>query len=80
VPRQRVVRSAEGAVEAARRLRFPLVVKPLMRRTDAGISIGLKTEEEVRVAFENAAEYRDYVIVEEFIPAATIGCWSSMAR
>jgi cyanophycin synthetase len=68
VPRQRVVRSADAAVEAARRLRYPLVVKPLDASHGRGISIGLKTEEEVRVAFDNAAEHRAYVIVEEFIP------------
>lgn len=68
VPRQRVVRSVEGAIEAARRLRFPLVVKPLDASHGRGISIGLQTEEEVRVAFAKAAEHRSYVIVEEFIP------------
>ena len=68
VPRQRVVRSVEGAVEAAGRLRYPLVVKPLDASHGRGISIGLTTAEEVRVAFEKAAEHRTYVIVEEFIP------------
>ena len=68
VPRQRVVRSAEAAVAAARSLRFPLVVKPLDASHGRGISIGLQTEDEVRVAFGKAAEHRASVIVEEFIP------------
>ena len=70
VPRQRVVRSAEGAVQAARRLRYPLVVKPLDASHGRGISIGLTTEEEVQVAFAQAQEYRSYVIVEELVPGS----------
>lgn len=70
VPRQRVVRSAEGAVQAARRLRYPLVVKPLDASHGRGISIGLTTEAEVQVAFAQAQEYRSYVIVEELVPGS----------
>ena len=68
MPRQRVVRSVEGAIEAARYLRYPLVVKPLDASHGRGISIGLKTEEDVQIAFEKASEYRSSVIIEEFIP------------
>ncbi len=70
VPRQRVVRSAEGAVQAARRLRYPLVVKPLDASHGRGISIGLTTEAEVEVAFAQAQEHRSYVIVEELVPGS----------
>ncbi|HEY1016572.1 MAG TPA: cyanophycin synthetase [Herpetosiphonaceae bacterium] len=70
VPRQRVVRSADDAVAAARRLRFPLVVKPLDASHGRGISIGLTTEDEVRDAFEKAYEYRSTVIIEEFVPGS----------
>lgn len=70
VPRQRVVRSIEGALDAARRLRFPLVVKPLDASHGRGISINLKTEGEVAIAFEKAQEHRSYVIVEEYIPGS----------
>ncbi len=67
VPRQRVVRTLDGALEAARKLRYPLVVKPLDASHGRGITIGVTDEEQVRVAFANAQEHRSYVILEEYI-------------
>jgi cyanophycin synthetase len=70
VPKQELVRSAERAVRAAERLGFPVVTKPYNGNHGRGISVGLKTPDEVRRGFEAAKEHSSSVIV---------GCWSSAA-
>ncbi|HXO27851.1 MAG TPA: cyanophycin synthetase [Thermoanaerobaculia bacterium] len=72
VPRQVRVYDADEAVdaveagEAAGGLGYPVVVKPLDGNHGKGVSIGLRTAEQVRTAFEEAAEYSSTVIVETF--------------
>jgi cyanophycin synthetase len=66
VPRQERVYDAEEAVRAAERLGFPVVVKPLDGNHGRGVSINLRTSEQVRVAFEQAYERSSAVIVETF--------------
>jgi cyanophycin synthetase len=68
VPRGVVVRSADEAVAEAARLRGPVVVKPLDGNHGRGVSIDLRTEDEVRQAFELAARHGRRVIVEHFYP------------
>ncbi len=67
VPVQRPVYSARRAVRAARRIGYPVVVKPLDGNHGRGVSIGLKTDEEVEVAFEKAREHSRCVLVESYI-------------
>ena len=67
VPRQRVVRSVEAAVSAAERLGFPVVVKPLDANHGRGVSLDLKTADEVRIAFEKAREHARSIVVENFL-------------
>ena len=67
VPRQRLVRSAEDAATAARRLGFPVVVKPLDANHGRGVGINLKTGDEVRAGFDKAREHARTVIVESYI-------------
>jgi cyanophycin synthetase len=69
VPRGVVVRGVEDAVREARRLRYPLVTKPLDGNHGRGVTIGIKDEEGLRFGFEEAqreAKGRRSVIVEEF--------------
>lgn len=66
-PRHRLVRNAEDAVRAAERLGFPLVTKPLDVSHGRGISLNLKTAEEVRKGFEVASEYTRSVLVETYL-------------
>ncbi|HEV8581403.1 MAG TPA: cyanophycin synthetase [Thermoanaerobaculia bacterium] len=66
VPRQMQVRGPNDAVEAAERIGFPVVVKPLDGNHGKGVSINLTTAEQVKVAFEQAYEYSSVVIVETF--------------
>ncbi|PYQ57075.1 MAG: cyanophycin synthetase, partial [Acidobacteria bacterium] len=66
VPRQMRVRGPNDAVEAAERIGYPVVVKPLDGNHGKGVSINLTTPEQVRAAFEQAYEYSSVVIVETF--------------
>jgi cyanophycin synthetase len=69
VPRGVVVRSVEDAVREARRLRYPLVTKPLDGNHGRGVTIGIKDEEGLRFGFAEAqreAKGGRSVIVEEF--------------
>ncbi|HEX8467926.1 MAG TPA: cyanophycin synthetase [Allosphingosinicella sp.] len=68
VPRGIVVRDVEEAVRGAKRLRFPLVTKPLDGNHGRGVTIGITDEAQLRFGFSEAqsqAKGRD-VIVEQF--------------
>ena len=67
VPQQRLVQTADGAVSAARRMGFPVVVKPYNANHGRGVSIRLMSDEQVRVAFDKAKEHSRSVLVESFI-------------
>ena len=64
VPRQELVRSAERAVRAAERLGYPVVTKPYNGNHGRGISVDLKTADDVRAGFDAAAAHSTSVIVE----------------
>lgn len=70
VPRSLVVRSEDEAVRQAKRLGYPVVIKPLDGNHGRGVFINLTSEEEVREFYPSAlAEARgDAIIVETFIP------------
>ncbi len=69
VPRSLTVRTADDAVVAARRIGFPVVIKPLDGNHGRGVCLDLKHEEEVRQMFPVA--YRESragaVVVESYI-------------
>ena len=67
VPRQYIVRSASQARRAAERIGYPVVLKPLAGNHGRGVSINLKTPEEVDVAFDKAAEHGRSIVVESYI-------------
>ncbi|UBV44940.1 cyanophycin synthetase (plasmid) [Deinococcus taeanensis] len=68
VPQGEVVRSADEAVDAARRLRGPLVTKPLDGNHGRGVSLQLRTPEEIRAGFAMAREHSRSVVVETYFP------------
>ncbi len=76
VPKQESVRSADGAVAAARRIGFPVVVKPLDGNHGRGVCLDLQSDEEVREAFEVAEgeSRRGYVIVESLVLGRDYRC------
>jgi cyanophycin synthetase len=65
VPDGEIVRTADGAVEAFEYIGAPVVVKPLDGRQGKGVSLNLKTSEEVIQAFHIAKEYSSKVLIEE---------------
>jgi cyanophycin synthetase len=67
VPDQRLVYSARGARRAAERVGYPVVIKPLRGNHGRGVSIGMKTPEDVEVAFEKAREHGRAIVVERYI-------------
>lgn len=67
VPQQRLARSAQEAVRNASRLGYPVVVKPLDANHGRGVSIDLKTDDEVIIAFDKAREHARTVVVETYL-------------
>lgn len=67
VPKQELAQSESGAVRAARRIGFPVVTKPYNGNHGRGVSIGLRTEDEVIEGFNKAKEISRSVIVETYL-------------
>jgi cyanophycin synthetase len=67
VPRGEIVRSAEAAVSAARRLRRPVALKPFNGNQGKGVSLGLTDPEQIMAAYDLAAAFSRSVIVEQYI-------------
>jgi cyanophycin synthetase len=69
VPRSYPVGDVEDALAAARRLGFPLVVKPLDGNHGRGVHLDLRSEEEVAAAFPaaQAEARRGTVLVETYV-------------
>ncbi|MDH3588758.1 MAG: cyanophycin synthetase, partial [Gammaproteobacteria bacterium] len=67
VPVQRIVRSSSDAKRAARRIGYPVVIKPLSANHGRGVSTNLTDADQVEVAFTKAKEHHRSVIVESFI-------------
>ena len=70
VPRGVVVRDEGDAVREGKRLRYPLVVKPLDGNHGRGVTIGVTGEEQLRFGFREAQAQSKggSVIVEQFYP------------
>ena len=67
VPKQILVYNTRQARRAAERIEYPVVLKPLNANHGRGVSINLKTPDEVNAAFEKAREHGRTVLVEKFI-------------
>jgi cyanophycin synthetase len=69
VPRAELVRFVDDAVAAAVKIGYPVVVKPLDGNHGRGVSLDLRTEDDVRRAFSGAwNESRNgQVVVESFV-------------
>ncbi|HEX9950799.1 MAG TPA: cyanophycin synthetase, partial [Rubricoccaceae bacterium] len=69
VPRQELVYSADGAIEAAAAIGYPVVTKPLNANHGRGISIHLTTPEQVEAGFAEARQHGTSrgVLVESFV-------------
>jgi cyanophycin synthetase len=69
VPQQHMVYSEREAVRAARKIGYPVVLKPLNANHGRGVSINLITDEDVQIAFTVALEQGSSkaVLVESYI-------------
>ncbi|MGI9233870.1 MAG: cyanophycin synthetase [Woeseiaceae bacterium] len=67
VPQQALVRTQRDAVRAAERIGYPVVLKPLAGNHGRGVSINLRTPDEVETGFAKASEHGRTVIVESYI-------------
>ena len=69
VPSGKIVRTADEAVEAARRIGFPVVVKPLDGNHGRGVGLDLTSARAVRGAFSRALKEsrRGWVVVEGMV-------------
>ena len=69
VPQQRLVTTERECMRAARRIGYPVVVKPLDANHGRGVSINLMSDEQVQVAYGVARENARgrSVLVESFI-------------
>lgn len=65
VPRGYRIRDIDELEETLERVGFPAVVKPLDGNHGKGASVGIKSIEDGREAFEKAKEYSRWVIVEK---------------
>lgn len=66
VPEGGIAADADEAVDIARRIRFPVLLKPLDGNDGRGISGKLETEEAVRAAYPIARAEHPTVVVERF--------------
>ncbi|WP_192035629.1 cyanophycin synthetase [Halomonas sp. YLGW01] len=67
VPRGEVCSCADDALEVARRLAYPLAVKPLIGNHGRGVSTNVEDDQALRDAFDIAARRHPSVIVEQYI-------------
>ena len=69
VPRSQVVRTVDGAIEAAHEIGFPVVLKPLDGNHGRGVGLDLRSDEAVRKAFAPAYDGSSGgdVVVESFV-------------
>lgn len=67
VPRGAVALSLESAIEIAREIGFPVILKPLDSSQGRGISSRLDDEEALALAWPIALEYSSKLVVERFV-------------
>ena len=62
----------DEAVAAALKIRYPLVVKPMIGHKGVGITVGVSSAGELLTAFKKARKISGSVIVEQFIPGGDV--------
>ena len=70
VPQGRTTRNFDDALRIANEIGWPVVVKPLDASQGRGIVTDIGNEDELRVAFENAKNYRSTIVVERYVEGA----------
>ncbi|MCC6327177.1 MAG: cyanophycin synthetase, partial [Acidobacteria bacterium] len=70
VPKGYRIRDIDDLAETLDRVGFPAVVKPLDGNHGKGATVGLRSLDDARIAFEKAKEYSRWVIVEQQLEGA----------
>ncbi len=65
VPKGYRIRDEEELEDTLERVGFPVVIKPLDGNHGKGATVGIKTLEDAKIAWEKAKEYSRWVIVEK---------------
>ncbi len=68
VPTGRAVTDPDDAWAAALEIGLPVVVKPNDGNQGKGVTVNITTEEHLRSAYTVAAEFRDDILVEKYMP------------
>ncbi|MFC5513820.1 cyanophycin synthetase [Massilia jejuensis] len=68
VPLGRVVADPDDAWAAAQEIGLPVVVKPKDGNQGKGVTVNITTKEQITAGFHSAAEFRDDVLVERYLP------------
>lgn len=68
VPQGRHVNNADDAWTAACEIGAPVVVKPLDSNQGKGVTMNLIDAEQVKAAYQIAAEFSEHVLVERYLP------------
>ncbi len=67
-PVHSVARTRVEAVEAARRIGFPVVIKPADRERGEGVTVNIQDDESAATAFDRASKLSRQILVERQVP------------
>ena len=65
VPKGYRIRDEDELEDVIERIGYPIVIKPLNGNHGKGATVGIKSVEDAKIAFEKAKEYSRYIIVEK---------------
>ncbi len=68
VPRGRTVNDPDDAWAAALEIGLPVVIKPKDGNQGKGVTVNVTTREQLAAGFHAAAEFRDEIMVERYLP------------
>ncbi len=68
VPLGRVAVDPDDAWAAAQEIGLPVVVKPKDGNQGKGVTVNITTKEQITAGFHSAAEFRDDILVERYLP------------
>lgn len=67
VAKQRLVYKLGRAIQAAEKIGYPVVLKPVDGNHGKGVTVNVRNEEQLEAAYDIAKEYSDGVLVEQMI-------------
>ena len=67
VAKQRLVYKLNRAIQAAEKIGYPVVLKPVDGNHGKGVTVNVRNEDELEAAYDIAKQYSDGVLVEQMI-------------